>query len=54
LKPWKVARFLFIIVVCFTLAHIAGQLAEIYLGRTFGLFLSELDREQSIPKFFSQ
>ncbi len=53
LKPKKVARFLLVLVVGFTLAHIAGQLAEIHLGRTFGLFLFDPDREQSIPRFYS-
>jgi hypothetical protein len=53
LKPKKAARFLLVLVVGFTLAHIAGQLAEIHLGRTFGLFLFDLDREQSIPRFYS-
>ncbi len=53
LKPMKVARFLLVLAVGFTLAHIAGQLAEILLGRTFGLFIFGLDREQSIPRFYS-
>lgn len=53
LKPKKAARFLLVLAIGFTLAHIAGQLAEVHLGRTFGLFLFDLDREQSIPRFYS-
>ena len=53
LKPRKVARFLLVLAVGFTLAHIAEQLAEIHLGRTFGLFLFDLDQEQSIPRLYS-
>ena len=53
LKPSKVARFLLVLAVCFTLAQIVGQLFEIQLGRTFLLFLFNLDREQSVLRYYS-
>lgn len=52
-KPGKVARFLLVLAVGFTLAHIAGQLAEVRPGGTFGLFLFDPSRAQSIPRFYS-
>jgi hypothetical protein len=53
LQPQKVSRFLLVLVAGFTLAHIAGQYVEIHLGHTYGLFLFNLEREQSIPRFYS-
>ncbi len=53
LKARKMARILLVLAVGFALAHIAGQLAEIRLGRTPGLLLFDFDAEQSIPRFYS-
>ena len=53
LHPRKVAQLLLVFFVGFTLAHIAGQLAEIHPSRNFGLFLFDLSGKQSIPRFFS-
>jgi hypothetical protein len=53
LQPRKVVKFLIVLSVAFTLAHIAEQLAESTLGRTFGLYLFDLEQEQSLPRFFS-
>ncbi len=53
LEPKQVARFLLVLAAGLTLAHIAGQVTEIHMGRTFGLLLFDFDREPSIPRFYS-
>jgi hypothetical protein len=53
LKPWKVTRLLIAIAVGMALTHIVGQLSDVYQGRTSVLFLFDLGREQSIPRFYS-
>lgn len=53
LKTGAVARFLFLMAATLTLAHVVAKLTEIYLGRTYGLYLFDFDREQSIPRLFS-
>jgi hypothetical protein len=53
LKPKKVAQFLLALAFCFILAHLAGQLAEINLGSTFGLSVFNPEEERSIPRFYS-
>lgn len=53
LKPEKIARFLLLLTAFFTLAHIAGQVAYLSNGPSLWLYLFDLDREQSIPRFFS-
>jgi hypothetical protein len=53
LQPKKVVLFLLVFDVGFILALIVAQLSEMYLGRTYGLFLLDIDREQSIARFYS-
>ena len=53
LKLRKVIRVLLVISVSFILLHVAGYFFEIHVGHTFGLFIFDPNREQSIPKFYS-
>lgn len=53
LKPKSVARFFALIVIGLGLAHVARYLLLFYFGRSFGLFLFDLDREQTIPNLYS-
>lgn len=49
----KITGLLALVVAFLALAHILGQIADIYTGRTFGLLLFDMDRERSIPTFYS-
>jgi hypothetical protein len=51
-SPKTVARWLGILVLFLTLAHLLGYVLEQSTGRTYGLFLFDLDRERNIPAFF--
>jgi len=53
IAPKTVARWLGILTLFLTLAHLLGFALELYTGRTYGLFLFDLDRERSIPTFFA-
>jgi hypothetical protein len=53
LAPKTVGRRLGIIVVFLGLAHLLASLLDVYTGRTYGLFLFDLDRETSIPTYFA-
>jgi len=51
LQPTRVARTLLALAFSFTLAHIAGRVAEITLGRTYGLFLFDADGKLTVSRF---
>lgn len=49
----KVRRVLLVTILFLTVMHFIGALLEHYYGRTFGLFLFDLDRERSIPTIYA-
>lgn len=53
ISPRKAALVMAWIAAGFSLAHIAGKLAEACLGRSFGLYFFDLDQENTLPRFFS-
>ena len=53
LKPKSVVRFFVLIIICLSLAHIARYLLLFYFGRSYGLYLFDLDEERNIPTLYA-
>ena len=53
LNPKKATKILMMITAVLALADSAGNLLDHYFGSTFGLLFFDVDRERSIPTFYS-